>query len=217
MGLKTNWLISISPLPSHLSCSQSVWQCGLMLLGSYQGTKPDCGGQMHKAIQNRKVPLYYHKHLGMANLKGQEAGSDLAKLYRIVLASTEIQRGTSWHSASWQDTMVNTYHDSSLKPCKWPEVLCAPFSGDDSHNLHISWMFSNRNRRKCPVCFVQTDKAGQFCSDPQLSIFNPHFLFYQPTIHPPSILSIFVLSGGSSFLAFCQRSDGRATYARAGG
>lgn len=39
------------------------------------------------------------------------------------------------------------------------------------------------------------------------------FCFYS---HPPSIypstLSIFVLSGGSSFLAFCQGSDARATY-----
>ena len=78
-------------------------------------------------------------------------------------------------------------------------------------------MFSHRNRQKCPVCFVQTDKAGQPCSDPRLSIFNPHSLFHQPsTVHlsvtHPSILSIFVLSGGSSFLAFCQRFDGRVTY-----
>lgn len=90
------------------------------------------------AIQDRHVPLYYHRHLGTANLKGQKAGSDLAKLYRVVLASTEIQQGTSRHSASWQGTMVNTYPDTSLKPCKWPAVLCAPYSCDDSHNLHIS-------------------------------------------------------------------------------
>lgn len=81
-------------------------------------------------------------------------------------------------------------------------------------------MFSNGNRqKKCPVCFVQIDKAGQVGSDPHLSIFNPHF-YILPSTHPsihhppihPSILSIFVLSGGSSLLAFRQRSDGRITY-----
>lgn len=82
--------------------------------------------------------LYYHRHLGTANLKGQKAGSDLAKLYRVVLASTEIQQGISRQNASWQGTMVNTYPDTSLKPCKWPAVLCAPFPCDDSHNLYIN-------------------------------------------------------------------------------
>lgn len=60
------------------------------------------------AIDHRHLPFYYHTHLGTVNLNGQKACSDLARLYRVVLASTEIQQGISGHSASWQGSMVNT-------------------------------------------------------------------------------------------------------------
>lgn len=60
------------------------------------------------AIDHRHLPLYYHRHLGPANLNGQKACSDLARLYRVVLASTEIQQCISVQNASWQGPMVNT-------------------------------------------------------------------------------------------------------------
>lgn len=55
-----------------------------------------------------RLLLEYHRHLGTANLNGQKACSDLAGLYRVVLAFAEIQQGIGGRNASWQSTMVNT-------------------------------------------------------------------------------------------------------------
>lgn len=61
------------------------------------------------ATQDSHVPLHYHRRLGTANLQGHKTGSDLAKLYRVTLASTEIQQGCSGQNSSWHSIMVNTY------------------------------------------------------------------------------------------------------------
>lgn len=76
----------------------------LCLANSSEYTTQDRGGQSNG---HRHLPLYYYRRQGMANLNGQ-ACSDLARLYRAVLAFTEIQQGISGHNASWQGTMVNT-------------------------------------------------------------------------------------------------------------
>lgn len=62
------------------------------------------------------------------------------------------------------------------------------------------------------MCLFQIEKAYHVWTDLHLSIFNPYFLFCHPPTIYPSILSIFVLSRGSSILVFCQRSDGRVAY-----
>lgn len=62
------------------------------------------------------------------------------------------------------------------------------------------------------MCLFQIEKAYHVWTDLHLSIFNPYFLFRHPPTIYPSILSIFVLSRGSSILVFCQRSDGRVAY-----
>lgn len=69
------------------------------------------------AVAHGHLPLCYHRHLGMAYLNVQKACSDLARLYRIVLASAAIQQG-SGHRASWKISMVNTKNDTGLKPRK---------------------------------------------------------------------------------------------------
>lgn len=60
------------------------------------------------AVDHRHLLIYYHRHLGAADLNGQRARSDLAGLYRAVLASTEIQQGIGGLDASWHGTTVNT-------------------------------------------------------------------------------------------------------------
>lgn len=77
-------------------------------------TQPTSPNKLHRTeegkampIERRHLPLYYHRHLETA-MNGQKACSDLARLYRVVLASTEIQQGISGHNASWQGTVVNT-------------------------------------------------------------------------------------------------------------
>jgi len=75
----------------------------------------------------------------------------------------------------------------------------------------MSWMFLHRNRKHVLHILSKNLKRVRSCA---ILIYPSLIHTFCSTIHRahPSILSIFVLSRGSSFLVFCQRSDGRVTY-----
>lgn len=104
--LTTNWLSSVLTLPNHLSCS--VRAAAWINFCWPEALSMEYRSEEGKALTKEIIPGYYHRHLKIASRSGQKACSDLARFYRFVLASAEMQWDIGRNDASWKLAIVNT-------------------------------------------------------------------------------------------------------------